>query len=216
MELKPIKTLDHYSAMLKKSEGYSKCSKDLISTLAGICIGLFHAKKNEDTFHCLDVFNSYLLENSLPVPEFLREKLLQITEERIKENIELTKNNLGHKIKKTRIKDELLRCMVNLVIVGASVEKASEIVVLSNANTYNKRQLYKASTMEKSYPAYANEILPDEHLTRIELVRRSMELFSNIENTNYKGSNTFAFWEEIIEKSKGLKIPDYLKGNRRV
>ena len=42
--------------------------------------------------------------------------------------------------------------MNKLVIAGASVERASEIVVLSNKNDFDGKPAFKASTLEKKYP----------------------------------------------------------------
>ncbi|KKL89482.1 hypothetical protein LCGC14_1914220 [marine sediment metagenome] len=216
MEYNHIELLNYYRNKLKESEIFNSCSTDLITILASNSIAFLHQPISDHTFHSVDVFNSFLLSNSLPVPDFLREKLLEITEERIKKTKKTTFDNLSVRIKKDRIKSELLGYMNKLVIAGASVERASEIVVLSNKNDFDGKPVFKASTLEKIYPKYASELLREESITLKDFTRRYMEAFSKPENIKFSNpENTFDFWEKIIEETEGVKIPAHLKGNRR-
>ncbi len=216
MEYKHIEFLNYYRDKLKESDIFNSCPNDLITVLASSSALFLHRPITKHTYHGVDVFNSFLLRNSLPVPDFLREKLLEITEERIKKTKKTTFDHLSVRIKKDRVKSKLLGYMNKLVIAGASVERASEIVVLSNKNDFDGKPAFKASTLEKKYPKFAYELLPKEQITRKESTKRYMEFFSKPENIQAsEPEDTLHFWEDIIQKSEGIKIPDYLKGNRR-
>ena len=216
MEYNHIEFLNYYRDKLKENYIFNSCPNDLITVLASSSALFLHRPITKHTYHGVDVFNSFLLRNSLPVPDFLREKLLEITEERIKKTKETAINNLPTRIKKERIRNKLLCYMNKLVIAGASVERASEIVVFSNKNDIDGKPAFKASTLEKRYPKFAHELLPKEQITRKDSTKRYIEFFSKPENIQAsEPEDTLHFWEEIIQKSEGIKIPDYLKGNRR-
>jgi len=214
--------LNELMALYKKDKAFKSCDENVIYVLAAETEIMLDSENIEDAFNNIDCYYLKLLENDLPVPDFFKPRLLEISSARISSEAKKNHDAMPLKIKKGKIKDSLLQGMLNLVISGASIEKASELIALSNLNLTNGKPFFKASTLEKAYSTYANRLIEKEGVSIKEAASKRMKSFTNklnsegveIINSGYRNGD-MRFWKKVIEDNKDLVIPEHVKGNRR-
>lgn len=204
-----------YESLLKEFD-VKALGEQVIRAIASdiVCFNI-KAEKVENHFHHLDVFNSTLLKNGLPVPLIARDRVLELTKARIKHTKDTCINSQSKGVKNRRIKNELLSYMVNLVAVGETVERASELVAGYCKDTYNSEYQMKASSLEKLFPKYANTE-GRSGKTHLESTKFVFDLYdAGVFPNDGRGNHYPDFWRKVRKMNENFKLPDELKGSRR-